>query len=167
MNVKINPAGVLFYRRNQDTNKKEFLLQKRIYKKKIYLEDLGGKQESYDNSVYDVASREAAEESNGAFLDVDRVSYSVLLKLCAMYIKKLLEKEDTRIYYNYKSKYTLFITELPWLDTQTLQFGKIEKHPRYEIKRSMIWVPQDILINLSYKYIHPRIRHFCSKIYNI
>ena len=81
MNVsKKRPAGILFYR-TTPLNNVEILLQHRQYKKKgtyyYWYEDLGGKMDKCDKTIYDTAIREASEESNCAFV-ISKIPIDIL-----------------------------------------------------------------------------------------
>jgi len=155
-------AGIIFYRFHPSRGL-EFLLQKRTYKKKTYLEDFGGKREPSDKTFYDVAAREAAEESNGAFLSMPHVNYKQLIQLCTIYILRLMI-EESYLYTHSKSSYHTFIVRISYDDSKNLNFGNVEIHPQFHIKRSVSWYTCGELIDIDYTLIHPRIRHVYKKL---
>lgn len=97
-------AGILFYRMLEDSTV-ELLL--RNSKGKGFA-DLGGKIEDCDRDIYDIAAREAWEESNKVF-DVNVLQ------------EKIRNQEG---YYIAASKYCIFYCEISHHDTK--EFGDIE-----------------------------------------
>lgn len=170
----IRASGIIFYRKKPgildlNENKKfgsfsyEYLLQLKTFKGKTFYEDLGGKCDATDVDAKFTAAREAAEESNGRFLDVKTDTHETLVDLCRIYISKLMEESCISFTYK-KAKYVVYLVQVPYDDTKTIDFGNEEIHPEYKIQREMQWVPHSDLISMDYKKIHPRIRHFYSEI---
>lgn len=155
-------AGVIFYRvRNK---KVDLLLQRRRDKKgKWWYEDLGGKSGAGDRDIIDVAAREAAEESNGAFIKncLPNADEKQLIEVCQRYIRKLIRLNSYAVVHR-ASKYLVFLVHLP--DKQQFDFGEYEHHPKYNIRRDIEWMSKEEIKNIPIKSIHPRMRHLeCFK----
>lgn len=157
----MNNAGIIFYR--YVNNDIEFLLQERYDKKKknLWLEDLGGKSEPSDNSIYDVAAREAAEESNGAFCNDNTIPIECKIEICKNKILDMIKKQSIAIYIS-KIKYIIFLVKIN--DTCMYDFGDREFHTKYIIDRTINWISKKELKRKSFKSIHPRIRSFYTMI---
>lgn len=95
-------AGIIFYRYNN--GRYQFMLQKKVNSKgrEIY-EDLGGRSLYNDKSIFHVAAREAAEETNGKIIDYSDSSISPKETVCHLELSKrnIVEKESCIV----KSKY--------------------------------------------------------------
>lgn len=155
-------AGIIFYRIDKFGNF-EFLLQTKHYKNKIYIEDLGGKKEKIDNSIFETAAREAAEESNAEFIQSNIMQYDIKVKLCKIYFLKLMSENIIKLPYK-KNYYMLYLVNIPYHSTDNLDFSDTENHPKFIIRRKIKWWTINEIKNTGVKKIHPRIRHFYRKI---
>ena len=158
-------AGILFYRFNEE-KEVEYLFQYKSDKKgKIWrYEDLGGKHDRKDNSVEEIAAREAAEETNSVFVthlmnkeSMNRVEYVDIVSTCKDYIMKLIDIKSISLI-NPKSKYVLYIVHLP--NNINYDFGTTEIHPKYNITRYINWMTLKEIRKKKYTEFHPRIRTF-------
>ena len=103
-NYQVKAAGILFYQVLEDGTVQLLL---RNSKEKGFA-DLGGKIEDCDRDIYDIAAREAWEESNKVF-DVDELQ------------RKIRNQEG---YYIVASKYCMFYCEISHHNTK--EFGNVE-----------------------------------------
>jgi 8-oxo-dGTP pyrophosphatase MutT (NUDIX family) len=150
-------AGVIFYRFTDD-GAIELLMQLKQDKRTLssFWEDLGGKSDPEDQSIEDVAAREAAEESNAKISNQFSTTYDEQLKSSRNYIRELIKKNSIALLQK-KTKYALFLVYLPEKHHK-LDFGSSELHPKWQIHRTLEWIrPRDVFKNV--KKIHPRIRH--------
>lgn len=173
MSTDIKASGIIFYRKtpgmydlNLDKQKfgsstYEYLLQFKKFKGKSFYEDLGGKCDDDDINPRQTAAREAAEESNGKFLNVN-TDHKSLISMNRLYISKLMDEKCIEFEYK-KASYVVYLVEIPYKDSN-IDFGDVEIHPKYHIERKMGWIKHDDFINLEYKKVHPRIRHFRSRL---
>ena len=105
------------------------------------LEDLGGKTDTKDNTIYDTVSREVFEESNGVFDKND--------------IKNRLPK--AKYTYNQNSKYIIYIVQANDKEAKLTsdKFGDIESHNNKQ--RQIKWVSLKAFMNkiiLKFKINH-------------
>jgi hypothetical protein len=132
---QIFAAGVIFYK--TENNKVYFLLEY-VLDKNMY-EDIGGKVDLCDDTIYDTVIREVHEETNEKIL-------------------LTRERIETSPYcYNEKSKYMIFFVKAN-INEETLNcgvFGEIENHDN--IKRIIDWISGDEL-KLQNKNINPRLQ---------
>lgn len=134
MGVECVSAGILFYK--YIDNKLYFMLQKKIDKRNnVYYEDLGGKSISSDKSIFHVAAREAAEETN----------YVIAYNHSIDYILSLIKAENGIVFG--QSKYALFLVEYPI--NNYLDFSDMEYHHKKPIPRTIEWVPYSLLKNIK------------------
>jgi hypothetical protein len=155
--MKIN-AGIIFYRKSL-TGDLEFLLQERYDRKKkhLWLEDLGGKSEPNDNSIYEVAAREAAEESNGVLYGCDSDNITDRINKSKELILEMIKYKSLAIYIR-KIRYIIFLVEMN--NNNTYDFGDREYHSKFVIQRTINWISKKNLMKKSIKDMHPRIRQF-------
>jgi hypothetical protein len=153
-NCKCVSAGIIFYRIGGE--KLEFLIQHKQDKKgRWWYEDLGGKIDPIDDDVFDIASREASEESNAAFINDDS---SDAVSKCTSYIKNILQ-QDSIFLAQHRNKYGLFLAFLPNASAKH-NFGTHENNNKFRIKRDIRWMTIDEICDVPYNMIHPRIRYF-------
>ena len=115
-------------------------------------EDLGGKVDSTDESIYFSAAREIEEETNGA---IKKES-----------IIKRLENSSTKSLYLFSSKYLLFFTKATE-DEEKLKkenIGNVEKNDN--IKRTVYWISRKSLLESKLKK-KVNFRLYNKKIYEI
>lgn len=123
-NKDVLSAGVIFYK--VESNKLKLLL---IKKNHIY-EDLGGKSDTSDESIKDIAIREVLEESNNILnLTKDRLNYSIYLN---------------------EAKYCLFLVEANENEKQLISedFGEYEEISEIipSPSRNSLNDPSDVLL---------------------
>lgn len=124
-NKPITASGVLIYK--NVSGKMQLLI---INTKNIY-EDIGGKIDIDDISIYDATSREIEEETNGVIKKQD-----------------IIERiRDARYIYVPKSKYLVFIVEALSIEKklQKSDFGNKEIHAN--INRTIGWIDKYQLSN--------------------
>jgi hypothetical protein len=141
-------AGIIFY----CSTTKKFLLQKKFHHKYPeiwHYEDWGGKSSEDDQTIYDTATREAIEETNGIF------DYNTLAGL--------LNHPKTKMFVNRGCKYAIFYAPLKYDDFKTIdeQIGAYEFTPGgFKINRVAEWVDSEFIININntnkQKILHPR-----------
>ncbi len=148
-NFPIMAGGAILYKIEND---RVYLLM--IEKQGSY-EDLGGKTEEIDETIYDVIARETFEESN-----------SLLSKEL---IKKRLQA--SKYMYNSNSKYIVYMINANDEESKLKMedFGDKEIHD--DMPRKIKWIPADVLLNkniFKHKLAH-RLKHkyFLDMITNI
>lgn len=119
----VTASGILFYR---NPKKMELLL---IESDGMY-EDIGGKTELTDKSIFETTIREVDEETNGEIKieDEERLNNSIYVP---------------------RSKYELFIVEANKHERELESdvFGDIEIHDNY--KRNIKWIPKEKILEKS------------------
>ena len=115
----VKAGGILLYRKTEDDI---YLL---LIKSRGKYEDIGGRVDKQDKTIYDTVMREANEETNGV---LDNISIFDRIK-------------DSDYIYNAKSKYALFIIEAT--DTECKLESEIfgDKEIHDNITRKILWVP--------------------------
>jgi hypothetical protein len=131
--TEIRAGGILFYR---FTNKGQ--VEVLLSNKNNRYEDLGGKTDSIDKTIFDTISREVQEETNGLFNS--KVVSSQLYN----------NKENGIV----NGKYLLFAIKANSYERKchSEEFGDHET--LYDIPRTMHWVS---LSCLSHIHLHPRL----------
>jgi hypothetical protein len=147
--LPIKAGGIILYKIEKD---KVYLL---LIQKEGEYEDLGGKTEFDDETILDVVSREAYEESNN-LLD----------------IKSLKERLPLSNYaYNLNSKYIVYLVKANENEAQltTKDFGEREIHD--DIPRQIHWVSTTTVLNpniIKYKIsMRLKTKEFFNMIRNI
>lgn len=135
----ITAAGIILYKKEND---KIYLL---LIESRGGYEDLGGKVDLDDTTVYDTISREAYEESN-YLLDQDN-------------IKRRLNR--SKYAYIKNSKYVTYVVNADENESQMTSdmFGDYEIHDN--IPRKILWVPINVFLRkeiIKYK-LHPRLKN--------
>jgi hypothetical protein len=126
----ISAGGIIFYKPNIN----KILLTK--CKFKSWWEDLGGKVEIEDETIWSTIIREVNEESNG------HISI------------KYLDIMNHKLYYVPSAKYAYVVYKVAddWLCDTTI-FGTCESHNG--LKRKLEWVD---VYDLKHKYLSPRLQ---------
>lgn len=120
----ITAAGCLFYR--VKSGKMEILLAN--YKKKEFLDDLGGKTDLEDTGIFDTISREVSEESN-SLIDGSYIINAMILG-------------KSKSFYHKSSKYLCLVIEVSeHFHSDYKVFGDYEHTEGYE--RTIEWYPMD------------------------
>lgn len=159
-------AGCIFFRVDKSGGVKYLLQQKHDLKTdRKFLEDWGGKSEATDQSIEETAAREAAEETNGGVqdptVDTSKMSYLETLQASKQYIQSLIRHRTIAIPQR-KTKYMLFLVFLP--GRHPIDVGDRERHPKFDIPRTSVWLDGFALKNSNIKTIHHRIRHLLYRI---
>jgi 8-oxo-dGTP pyrophosphatase MutT (NUDIX family) len=120
----IKAGGILLYRKTENN------IHLLLIKSRGKYEDIGGRVDKHDKTIYDTVVREAIEETNGVLNNIsifDRI-------------------KDSEYIYNAKSKYALFIIEAT--DTECKLESEIfgDKEIHDNIMRNILWVPVDNFI---------------------
>ena len=123
----LRAGGVLFYRKNPDTDKYEIML---IHSRDKY-EDFGGRTDKIDKTIIQTVAREVYEESNKIFKK--------------KFIRSKLKKTEP-IYIKY-CKYALYFIELKYYYHPEI-FGDREFHDN--ISRTIEWIPYDEFIEKDF-----------------
>lgn len=145
---EIRAGGILFYRyvNHQDSNStcKSKSIEVLLSLKQNRYEDIGGKTDSVDQSIFDTISREVQEETNGLI-----TSYHVQKQL-----QKQVAFERTSSHYIIHGKYLLYIIQANSFERKlsSLDFGETEL--LFDIPRTMHWIPIE---QLSLLCLHPRL----------
>lgn len=136
----ITAGGVLIYKYVND--KLKFLI---IDSRNMY-EDIGGKCDKQDESIYDAISREVEEETNG--------------QIKAKHIINRL-KRTTSIVYAPKSKYVIYIVEATEREKglKKSDFGDTELHD--DFLRNITWINKDKLFSpeIIKNILNPRMKN--------
>lgn len=132
----LRAGGVLFYRKNPDTNNYELML---IHSRGKY-EDFGGCTDKKDKNIIGTVTREVYEESNKIFRK--------------KFIRSKLKKSEP-LYIKY-CKYALYFIELKYYYDPEI-FGDREIHDN--IRRTVEWISYDkFLENNFYKKLNFRLK---------
>ena len=126
----IKAGGVLLYRKNKNTEETEVLLIHKVLANEW--EDIGGRTDVIDSSIWDTIEREVREETNGLI----HVSKERLY--------------NSRVVYNDNAKYLLCILPATEEETglTTLDFGSVETHDG--IYRHIYWIPLRIYLTTQF-----------------
>jgi ADP-ribose pyrophosphatase YjhB (NUDIX family) len=135
----ISAGGCLFYRINQETKKLQLLLISYSDPKWPRLDDIGGRVDLEDETIWDAIKREVKEETNQVMDD------SV--------IGEIIKEENSQAFYNPGSKYfglVVCVNDDFFPDTSV--FGTFENADR--IHRTIKWYDYtEIKQNLAYRIL--------------
>jgi 8-oxo-dGTP pyrophosphatase MutT (NUDIX family) len=135
----ISAAGCLFYEDTADGHK-QLLLIKYADPKWPRLDDLGGKIDEQDATIYDAIIREALEETNHVISDTE--------------MRQLVTNQKNKHFYNKQSKYYLILVKVDnhfYPDTKV--FGQQEEHD--QILRTISWYKfDDVKGQLAYRLLY-------------
>ena len=111
-------------------------------------EDIGGKTDIQDQSFIDTAVRECCEETGGKLFDPRHQHQQ-----CDNILRDLI-KNNSRIQYNKKSKYVLFVLDVhPGILAMPMKrFGKMEKTDWGVLEHYYVW-----RTSIPFKNKHPRL----------
>ena len=131
--TEIRAGGILFYR---FTNKGQ--IEVLLSNKNNRYEDIGGKTDSIDKTIFDTISREVHEETNGLFNS--NVVANQLYK----------HKENGVV----NGKYLLFVIKANSYERKCTSEEFSDHETLYDIPRTMHWIS---LKCLSHIHLHPRL----------
>lgn len=110
--------------------------------------DIGGCTDSVDKNYFDTACREASEETNGHFFDVNDT-----LQECQDKFLNLLQNVKHEMKYDKRGKYLLFEVEVDRKYSRNMKrFGTLETTDK--MSHYYIWRPLNEIYNL-----HPRLKN--------
>jgi len=151
-NKEIKAVGVLFIQNGK------VLVQ--IKTTNDIYEDIGGKTEIYDKTYFDTVSREVSEEINDSFYYIKKINKIKEKKyLSNNKIKKLIKNNKIKTVYLNKSKYLIFIVNIPLkYKIDFIKYGNYQK--KNNIKRKLKWINIHKFIKLFYiEKLHYRLRN--------
>ena len=135
-------------------NKLYFLLQKSDFKRNLF-SDFGGKREDDDLNIMYTAAREFSEETNGLFFSNNLYQKNKPnIKKSTIITSSLLEYNSPLFIYNYNGKYIIYLLRIYPISTN--KFGNIEFFTN--MKRICTWVDGSLLKNDNYINNHLQYR---------
>jgi hypothetical protein len=166
-------AGIVFCRHIDGVL--HYLLIKRAGDSRFVFEDLGGKIDDKDETLIDLAAREAAEECNAALINRNleeitkvRSLYDQALTYSIDYIKKLVTLYDVKPMLFPECKYAIYIIPLP-NDSTMQDFGDVEivhdPTNNFAIERTLSWYNQYQLRRINIRDFNPRIRCLVNTVF--
>jgi 8-oxo-dGTP pyrophosphatase MutT (NUDIX family) len=135
----ISAAGCLFYKEATNGHKKLMLI-KYVDPKWPRLDDLGGKIDEKDATIYDAIVREALEETNNVIPETK--------------MRQLVSGKTNKHFYNKQSKYYLILIKVnDQFYPNTEVFGDLEEHD--QILRTISWYNfDDIKDQLAFRLLY-------------
>lgn len=146
----VKASGILFL----DKKNNNILFQELIKKKDDYIYcDFGGKIDSCDNNILDIAVRELLEESNNSFICKKKNNVSIYNHdNMVNYISENLLKTI----YIPRSKYVLYIVKITdFFKIDKKKFGEFECIDK--IKRNISWININLVNTIN---LHPRLWNY-------
>jgi hypothetical protein len=139
---EIRAGGILFYRyvKHQDTTSSTSTIEVLLSLKQNRYEDIGGKTDPVDQSIYDTISREVHEETNGL--------------ITSYHVQKQLQVKHNSSHFIIHGKYLLYIIQANSFERNVTSSDFGETELLYDIPRTMHWVP---IKQLSLICLHPRL----------
>jgi hypothetical protein len=168
-------AGIIFYRIKN--NMLQYLLIERNDNSRFKYEDLGGKISDEDENIADIAAREAAEESNAAFvtrnlavINTDKELYVEAINKSIDCIKGIIEKHHIQPHFFPEIKYAIYMIPYPEVNSKiSYEFGdhEIVHDPSINnpVKRTISWHSEYELKKIDIKKFNPRIRILMNSLF--
>jgi hypothetical protein len=142
---EIRAGGILFVK-HQDTTaststtSSTSTIEVLLSLKQNRYEDIGGKTDPVDQSIYDTISREVQEETNGL--------------ITSYHVQKQLQVKHNSSHFIIHGKYLLYIIQANSFERNVTSSDFGETELLYDIPRTMHWVP---IKQLSFICLHPRL----------
>lgn len=167
-------AGIIFYKIIDGIT--YYLFMERTDNSRFKYEDLGGKISDIDESIEDIATREASEESNlvlaNSNLELikrDENLYNEALEKSMNNIKNIIKTNDINPLLYPKIKYALYMVPLSE-DIDMSEGGNVEiVHEglsNYPVERTLKWYNEYELNKIDIKDFNPRIRIMINDLLN-